>query len=137
MVAQIGWLRVNRVIKFSLPFCNASWSSEFFFPLRIQSSPQYSKQVSLAIKHKLYSAAVMAAAEDKQDEKKLEKKVEVIRPSAHVCGTHCTIDEEGNKKNKVGVEQKLVKNGGIRKMVVKPGTCSCSNTPLYGDEVTG
>lgn len=78
----------------------------------------------------------MADPEDEQ-QKKPEKKIEVIRPTVHVCETHDTPDEECMKRNQVGVERKLVKNGGVTKTVVKPGTCSCSNTPLYGDEVTG
>lgn len=78
-----------------------------------------------------------ANARDSERDKKKGKQIEVIRPTAHICETHDTPDEECNKKNQVGVERKLLKNGGVTKMVVKPGTCSCSNTPLYGDQVTG
>lgn len=79
----------------------------------------------------------MDAAATEDEKQKPKKGIEVIRPSVHTCETHGVADEECNRKNQVGVVQKLTKNGGITKMVVKPGTCSCSNKPLYGDEVTG
>lgn len=80
---------------------------------------------------------------DSDDERpvKREDKIEVVRPKAHRSEMHDKSDEEdgppGDKKKEVGVERKLLKNGGLTKMVVKHGTCTSPKTPLYGDEVTG
>ena len=68
---------------------------------------------------------------DSDDEK--EENIEVVRPKAH------RDDADGppeSKKLEIGVERKLLKNGGVTKMVVKHGSITSPKTPLHGDEVS-
>jgi len=56
------------------------------------------------------------------------------------CDLHDKEDEEEGGSadyTTTGVEKNVLKNGGIKKMVVKHGTDPSPQTPLFGDEVTG
>lgn len=80
-------------------------------------------------------------SDDERAEESLKKEIEVVQPKAHRRETHDKSDEEDgppeSKKREVGVERKLLKNGGVTKTVVKHGTIHSPRTPLHGDEVTG
>ncbi|KAG0574693.1 hypothetical protein KC19_VG283100 [Ceratodon purpureus] len=79
---------------------------------------------------------------DPDDERLVTKedKIEDVRPKSFRCEMH---DKSGGedgppelKMKEVGVERKLLKNGGLTKTVVKHGTCKHPKSPLSGDEVT-
>lgn len=56
------------------------------------------------------------------------------------CDLHNKEDEEEDGPpdyTTTGVEKNVLKNGGIKKMVVKHSPDSSPQTPLNGDEVTG
>lgn len=74
-------------------------------------------------------------------ELKPDNMVEVpeMRPRT-TCDLHDKEDEEEDGPadyTTTGVEKNVLKNGGIKKMVVKHGTDPSPQTPLFGDEVTG
>lgn len=81
---------------------------------------------------------------DSDEEEKGEENVEEPDPRRPTCDLHDKDEEEDDDAGPpdyttgiVGVERNVLKNGGIKKMVVKHGTDPSPQTPLYGDEVTG
>lgn len=87
------------------------------------------------------SSAAAMDSDDETREEMREEHIEVVRPKPHRCEMPTRSDDEDGppeaKKREVGVERKLLKNGGVTKMVVKHGSCTSPKTPLYGDVVTG
>lgn len=75
-------------------------------------------------------------AEDRED----QPDTNVAVPERTTCDLHNKEDEEEDGPadyTTTGVERNVLKNGGIKKMVVKHGTDPSPETPLSGDEVTG
>ncbi|KAG0616294.1 hypothetical protein M758_5G104200 [Ceratodon purpureus] len=79
---------------------------------------------------------------DSDEEEKKEQKVKVPDTSRPTCDLHDEDEEEDVEAGPpdfttgiVMVERNVLKNGGIKKMIVSHGTDPSPKTPLYGDEI--
>lgn len=90
----------------------------------------------------LRGAGTAVMDSEDEEEKKEPESFGEYDPRRYTCDRHDKEDEEEADEGPadyatVGVDRNVLKNGGVKKTVVKHSPDDSPQTPLYGDEVTG